>query len=118
MSIRPEEVNEPREDLGEALSPFRAAFAKARVESVSIVEPRQPQQVITVEEREPHPRRFEVRIEKRHGKRSADSRRWNKLGAKGWELVAVVGEEAFFRRTRQPVPGRRGSRAPGPDSAG
>ena len=37
-------------------------------------------------------------IEKRSGKRSVDMARWNTLGAQGWELVSVVGKQAFFRR--------------------
>lgn len=63
-----------------------------------------PQRAATVEERAgpsgPPTVRFEIRIEKRRGKRSANTRRWNKLGDEGWELVAVVGKEAFFRRIR------------------
>ena len=42
--------------------------------------------------------RFEVRIQKRLGTRAADTARWNKLGRKGWELVAVDRKHAFFRR--------------------
>ena len=41
---------------------------------------------------------YEVRIEKRLGKRRDDARRWNALGMEGWMLVAVVGKQAFFRR--------------------
>ena len=108
MGVRPEEF-EPEADLVEALSPFRAAFARARVERMLVTEsqrPRgpQPESAATNEKRGspsgPPLGRFEIRIEKRRGKRSADTRRWNKLGDKGWELVAVVGKEAFFRRIR------------------
>ena len=41
---------------------------------------------------------YRVRIEKRSGKRSSDAASWNKLGEQGWELVSVVGKQAFFRR--------------------
>jgi hypothetical protein len=41
---------------------------------------------------------YEVRIEKRVGKRRVDAKRWNALGMEGWMLVAVVGKQAFFRR--------------------
>ena len=108
MSVRPEEF-EPEADLVEALSPFRAAFARAREEGTAVMDSQrpdrpEPQRVTSDEERvgrsESSSGRFEVRIEKRRGKRSADSTRWNKLGDHGWELVAVVGKEAFFRRIR------------------
>ena len=110
VSVRPEEeFDDPEADLVEALSPFRAAFARAREEGMAVVESQRPdgpelQRVTSDEEHagrsEPPAGRFEVRIEKRRGKRSADSTRWNKLGDHGWELVAVVGKEAFFRRIR------------------
>ena len=101
MSL-PQEI-EPEADMVEALSPFRAAFAKARVEGTSLVESERP---VTPKpdgapgSEKPPSGRFEIRIEKRRSKRSADTRRWNKLGDEGWELVAVVGKEAFFRRSR------------------
>lgn len=109
MSVRPGEFDHDV-DLSAALSPFRAAFAKARVEGVSVTDPQWPRGAppvgATTDESQvdrsgPSARRFEVRIEKRRGKRAADTSRWNKLGKKGWELVAVVGQEAFFRRSRQ-----------------
>ena len=94
---------EPETDMVEALSPFRAAFAKARVEGTSLVDSQRPATSkpngITGREMPPLGK-FEMRIEKRRGKRSADIRRWNKLGDDGWELVTVIGEEAFFRRSR------------------
>ena len=43
-------------------------------------------------------------IEKRLGSRSADRTRWNKLGRKGWQLVAVDRKHAFFRREHRPRP--------------
>lgn len=41
-------------------------------------------------------RQFEVRRVKRRGK--DDVERWNALGRAGWELVAVAGKHAYFRR--------------------
>ena len=76
---------------------------------MAVVESQRPdrpelQRATSVEERagrsEPPADRFEVRIEKRRGKRSVDTKHWTDLGAEGWELVAVVGKEAFFRRIR------------------
>ena len=108
MSAYPEPDLEA--DLADALSPFRAAFARAREEGVTVTEPHRS----TVE---PHGNgqpdrgptheadlvRFEVRIDKRRGKR--ETRRWNALGAEGWELVAVTGKKAFFKRERlDPAP--------------
>jgi hypothetical protein len=109
VSVRPEDGDDPEAHLVEALSPFRAAFARAREEGTAVMDSQrpdrpEPQRVTSDEERvgrsESTSGRFEVRIEKRRGKRSADSTRWNKLGDHGWELVAVVGKEAFFRRIR------------------
>jgi len=108
VSVRPEEF-EPEADLVEALSPFRAAFARAREEGMAVVESQRPdgpelQRVTSDEEHagrsEPPAGRFEVRIEKRRGKRSTATKHWTDLGAEGWELAAVVGKEAFFRRIR------------------
>lgn len=72
-------------------SPFRAAFSRARVESLAAsglpvhVEPL---------------RMFEYRIEKRRGKRRADVAVWNELGLDGWELVGVTKKRATFKRER------------------
>jgi len=108
MSVRPAE-SEPEADIVDAPSPFRAAFAKAREEGTAVVESQgldrpELQRVTSDEERagrcEPPADRFEVRIEKRRGKRSADTEHWTDLGAEGWELIAVVGKEAYFRRIR------------------
>ena len=41
---------------------------------------------------------FEYRLVKRRGKRSADEAAWNELGRAGWELVALTGEVAAFKR--------------------
>lgn len=77
-------------------TPFRAAFSRARVESLAAggvpvhVEPL---------------RVFEYRIEKRRGKRRADVARWNALGRAGWELVGVTKQHATFKRERATSPG-------------
>jgi hypothetical protein len=102
MSVRPKEF-EPETDLLDVLSPFRAAFAKARMEAIpgtDLERPTPTPDAAARGKRGPAHERFEVRIERRRGKRSADTKRWNKLGDNGWELVAIRGEQAFFRRTR------------------
>jgi hypothetical protein len=77
-------------------SPFHSAFSQARGESRSIgVEIIRSQES---ESAEPEFPTYEVRIEKRSGKRSSDLSRWNKLGQQGWQLIAVVGKHAFFQR--------------------
>jgi len=68
-------------------SSFRTAFSQARRESRSVG-------VERIGERAT----YEVRIEKRSGKRSEDVARWNNLGQDGWKLISVVGKQAFFRR--------------------
>jgi hypothetical protein len=84
----------------EAPSPFRSAFARARLEARSTGDLPPP----TSARAETKPRvrghAFEVRIEKRRGRR-ADEARWGTLGLKGWELVSVVDKHAFFRRRRR-----------------
>ena len=77
-------------------STFQSAFLQARSESRSVG-------VEVIRSTDPQPMEaeratYEVRIEKRSGKRSADTARWNKLGEQGWELVSVVGKRAFFQR--------------------
>jgi hypothetical protein len=87
-----------------AATPFRAAFAEARRET------RRTPAVAADADQAVHEwdgTWFEVRIQKRLGTRSAETSRWNKLGRKGWELVAVDGKHAFFRRRH----GARGSRS-------
>ncbi len=90
--------NEIRTD--DPRSSFQMAFSQARSESRSvnlgmISEPVLEQVPATDD---PVLRTYEVRIEKRTGKRSSDAERWNKLGKQGWELISVVGKQAFFRR--------------------
>jgi hypothetical protein len=77
-------------------SSFHSAFTQARGESRSVG-------VEMIRSKDPEPTKselptYEVRIEKRSGKRSADTARWNELGQQGWELVSVVGKQAYFRR--------------------
>jgi hypothetical protein len=82
------EARDPRR-LVEEPSPFRDAFARARLESFgmgAVTEPTAGRPM------------FEVRIEKRRGKRAVDAARWNLLGQDGWELVAVRKKHAYFRR--------------------
>ena len=87
-------------------SPFRDAFARARLESpgtgtMTEVNPTRRQEGgrrRSGEHASARPPVFEVRIERRSGKRSVDARRWNLLGRDGWELVAVRRKHAFFRR--------------------
>ena len=86
------------EEIGGEPSSFRMAFSQARLESRSV-----GFEMISEKELEPDSvnvsSRYEVRIEKRSGKRSSDTARWNKLGSQGWELISVVGKQAFFRRS-------------------
>lgn len=88
-------LDERDSDVGavEVPSPFRSAFARARVEARGAGDP----PVAAVAAARERRVRFEVRIEKRRGRR-ADEARWGKLGLDGWELVSVVGKRAFFRR--------------------
>lgn len=107
MGARSEEI-----DLEET-SPFRAAFTQARLEGrlagevivASHVSSDRRHERTTAQMRPVVPTSaaagFEVWIEKRHGKKSKDASRWNELGNDGWELVAVVGKQAFFRRDRR-----------------
>jgi hypothetical protein len=85
----------PVPDVAER-SPFHSAFSQARGESrsvdVEMIRSKAPASM------EPERLTYEVRIEKRSGKRSVDAGRWNKLGQQGWELVSVVGKHAYFRR--------------------
>lgn len=87
---------DPEGPAGSGRTPFRAAFSRARVESLAAggvpvhVEPL---------------RVFEYRIEKRRGKRKADVVRWNALGRAGWELVGVTKKHATFKRERVTSPG-------------
>lgn len=79
---------DPMIDAVEAPTSFRSAFTQARLEAQGTGE--LPPALLAR-------RTFEVRIEKRRGRR-ADEARWGKLGRSGWELVAVNEKQAFFRR--------------------
>ena len=106
--------HDPAAGAVEAPSSFRSAFTRARVEARSTGD--LPSSIAPAPEAEQEPQlatlhvavvpvtaeRFEVRIEKRRGRR-ADEARWGKLGLDGWELVSVVGKRAFFRRRYLPV---------------
>jgi hypothetical protein len=93
----------------EEQSPFRDAFARARLESfgtgamteVKATRRRKGGHTRSDKHASARPPIFEVRIERRSGKRSVDARRWNLLGRDGWELVAVKRKHAFFRRALQ-----------------
>lgn len=89
---------------GDATS-FRSAFSNARDAARDVPDRPAPaaplRPVPGVVAPPPAPGRpvvFEVRIERRRGKRARDTARWNELGRKGWELVAVERKHAFFRR--------------------
>ncbi len=79
------------EDPEATSSPFRAAFGRARLEALSATESREHAGVEHA--------RFEYRLLKRRGKRSADEADWNALGRKGWELVGVTAKHAAFKRS-------------------
>lgn len=78
---------------GEAPSPFRAAFGRARIEALGAGAP--PLHDDRSDVCRP---RLEYRIERRSGKRRRDLKRWNALGRVGWELVVVTGKLAYFKR--------------------
>lgn len=79
-------------------SAFRTAFGRARREALG-VDPDAADELWDGDAGLRGRRRFEVRIERRRSRR-ADLERWNRLGDKGWELVAVSRKHAFFRRER------------------
>jgi hypothetical protein len=74
------------EESGQTGTPFRAAFGRARQEALGATTPA------------PGQPRFEYRLLKRAGKRSAEEARWNALGADGWELVGITPRHAAFKR--------------------
>lgn len=76
-------------------TPFRAAFSRARGESLAAGGVPVHMERLRV---------FEYRVEKRRGKRKADVALWNKLGRAGWELVGVTEKHAAFKRVRTAAP--------------
>jgi hypothetical protein len=74
-------------------SPFRTAFDRARSEALQGA----GGPIAAVEAP-----RFEYRLSKRSGKRSADEADWNVLGRQGWELVGVTRKHAAFKRPLPP----------------
>ena len=74
-------------------SPFRKAFDRARSEALQ--GPGGP--IAAVEAP-----RFEYRLVKRSGKRSADLADWNAFGDRGWELVGLTRKHAAFKRPLPP----------------
>ena len=90
-------LDERSEIAGDSPSSFQSAITQARFESRSV-----GVELVTEQDLEPFGDTvmptYQVRIEKRSGKRSSDAASWNKLGEQGWELVSVVGKQAFFRR--------------------
>ena len=74
-------------------SPFRTAFDRARNEALQGA----GGPIAAVESP-----RFEYRLVKRSGKRSADEADWNVLGSQGWELVGVTRKHAAFKRPLSP----------------
>jgi hypothetical protein len=83
-------------------SPFRTAFDRARSEALQ-----GPGGPLASDSRQlPELWRFEYRLEKRRGKRSADEADWNALGRSGWELVGLTGKHAAFKRRVPPDVGR------------
>ena len=79
-------------------SPFRDAFGRARVEALAAGGLALEQEPQALESERHRATRFEYRLERRRGKRSADQADWNALGRDGWELVGVTGKHAAFKR--------------------
>ncbi len=82
---------DPDDPLERGSSPFRAAFSRARVESLATGGLPAHAELLRV---------FEYRVEKRRGTRRADVAAWNALGLDGWELVGVTKKHAAFKRER------------------
>ena len=74
-------------------SPFRTAFDRARNEALQ-----GPGGPLAAADSP----RYEYRLERRLGKRSADEADWNVLGRKGWELVGLTRKHAAFKRPLPP----------------
>ncbi len=81
------------DDPEESPSPFRSAFGRARNEALQGAGG-----PLSADHAASGSQRFEYRLERRRGKRSADETDWNALGLKGWELVGVTRKHAAFKR--------------------
>jgi hypothetical protein len=86
-------MSTPERHQSEQPTSFRTTVAEARREIVAREGVPGPLAESDGQKR----RSFEVRIEKRRSRR-LDESQWNKLGRDGWELVAVSGKHAYFRR--------------------
>jgi hypothetical protein len=73
-------------------SPFRTAFGRARIEALTGTGPGREAEAGF--ERAS----FEYALLKRGKKRRLEEELWNALGLAGWELVAVTGKHAAFKR--------------------
>jgi hypothetical protein len=100
-SSRRLELQDSKPGRSDPHSSFRAVFSQARQESRGVAMVGESDEAVGTAVDPRQSATYEVRIEKRRGKRS-DLARWNRLGQDGWKLIAVVGKQAIFRRDRIP----------------